>query len=92
MLLVVNAHGLARSIAALVKGYGEFEPRLQVAGVLANFSGTDRHREWISASLASASLPPLLGAIPRGAFPNLPQPSSGSGDRRPAQPVRKHSG
>jgi cobyrinic acid a,c-diamide synthase len=72
VLLVVNAHGMARSIAALVKGYREFDPKLRVAGVLANYSGGDRHRQWISDSLASASLPPLLGAIPRGAFPNLP--------------------
>jgi cobyrinic acid a,c-diamide synthase len=72
VLLVVNAHGMARSIAALVKGYGEFDPQLRVAGVLANHSGSARHREWISASLASAALPPLLGAIPRGVFPNLP--------------------
>ena len=72
VLLVANVHGMARSIAALVKGYAEFDPRLRVAGVLANQSGTERHREWISASLASAFLPPLLGAIPRGAFPNLP--------------------
>jgi cobyrinic acid a,c-diamide synthase len=72
VLLVANVHGMARSIAALVKGYAEFDPGLRVAGVVANQSGTDRHREWISASLASASLPPLLGAVPRGAFPNLP--------------------
>jgi hypothetical protein len=67
VLLVLNAHGMARSIAALVKGYGEFDPKLRVAGVLANHSGTDRHREWICASLATAFLPPLLGAISRGA-------------------------
>ena len=72
VLLVANVHGMARSIAALVKGYAEFDPGLRIAGVVANQSGTERHREWISASLTSASLPPLLGAIPRGAFPNLP--------------------
>jgi cobyrinic acid a,c-diamide synthase len=72
VLLVVNAHGLARSIAALVKGYAEFDPRIRMAGVIANRSGTDRHRQWLAASLEAADGPPLLGAIPRGAFPSLP--------------------
>ncbi|MBI5583424.1 MAG: cobyrinate a,c-diamide synthase [Deltaproteobacteria bacterium] len=72
VLLVVNAHGLARSIAALVKGYAEFDPRIRVAGVIANRSGSDRHRKWLAAALAAAGGPPLLGAIPRGAFPDLP--------------------
>lgn len=72
VLLVVNAHGLARSIAALVKGYAEFDPGVRVAGVIANQSGTDRHRKWLADSLQASGLPPVLGAIPRGAFPQLP--------------------
>lgn len=72
VLLVVNAHGLARSIAALVKGYAEFDSGIQVAGVIANRSGTDRHRKWLATSLEAAGGPPLLGAVPRGAFPDLP--------------------
>jgi cobyrinic acid a,c-diamide synthase len=71
ILLVVNAHGVARSLAALVKGYVEFDPDLRVVGVLANHCGSDRHRAWLSESLQSAALPPILAAIPRGAFPAL---------------------
>src|SRR5512143_1684810 len=72
VLLAVNVHGMARSLCAVVKGYAEFEADLKVAGILANHSGSDRHRDWLAQSLRSASLPPLLGAIPRGAFPTLP--------------------
>ncbi len=72
VLLAVNVHGMARSLCAVVKGYAEFETDLKVAGILANHSGSDRHRDWLSQSLGNASLPPLLGAIPRGAFPALP--------------------
>ncbi|HVP77227.1 MAG TPA: cobyrinate a,c-diamide synthase [Thermodesulfobacteriota bacterium] len=72
VLLVVNVHGMARSLSAVVKGCVEFEPGLRMAGVIANHSGSDRHKDWLRQSLRSASLPPLLGAIPRGVFPALP--------------------
>jgi cobyrinic acid a,c-diamide synthase len=71
VLLVVNAGGMARSIAAVVKGFSEFEPGVRITGVITNHSGTRRHRDWLSDSLDSASLPPLVGAIPKGAFPEL---------------------
>jgi cobyrinic acid a,c-diamide synthase len=71
-LLVVNVHGMARSLAAIVKGCVEFDRDLRIAGVIANHSGSDRHRDWLAKSLESANLPPVLGAIPRGAFPTLP--------------------
>ena len=72
VVLVANAHGVARSLAASVKGFASFEPDLKIAGVIANQTGSDRHAAWLKAALASASLPPLLGAIPRGSFPELP--------------------
>ena len=72
VLLVVNVHGMARSLSAVVKGCVEFEGDLKIAGVIANHSGSDHHKDWLTESLRSASLPPLLGAIPRGALPALP--------------------
>ncbi len=72
VLLVVNAHGIARSLAAIVKGYADFDPELRVGGVIANDCGSDRHRSGLAESLKAASLPPLLGSVPRGAFPSLP--------------------
>jgi cobyrinic acid a,c-diamide synthase len=72
VLLVVNVHGMARSLAPLVKGFVEFEPDLKIAGIIANHSGSNRHASWLSRSLESSSLPPLLGAVPRGALPTLP--------------------
>jgi cobyrinic acid a,c-diamide synthase len=72
VLLVVNVHGMARSLSAVVKGCVEFERGLKIAGVIANHGGSDHHKDWLTQSLKSASLPPLLGAIPRGSFPTLP--------------------
>jgi cobyrinic acid a,c-diamide synthase len=72
VLLVVNVHGMARSLSAIVKGCVEFERDSKVAGIIANHSGSDHHKDWLTQSLRSVLLPPLLGAIPRGAFPTLP--------------------
>jgi len=70
--LVANAHGAGRSFAAMVHGFATFVPELHIAGAIANRCGSDRHAEGLSASLIAASLPPLLGAVKRGAFPELP--------------------
>ncbi len=72
VLLVVNAHGMARSLAAVVHGFVSFDPLLHVAGVIANGCGSDRHARWLSDALKAASLPPLLGHIQRESLPKLP--------------------
>jgi len=72
VILVVSAHGVARSFAATVKGFAEFEDDVTVAGVIANRVGSGRHKALLAESLAGAGLPPLVGAIPREAFPKLP--------------------
>ena len=71
VLLIVDAHGLSRSLAAIVKGFAEFEPGIRIVGVLANRIGSPRHRTWLADALEGASLPPLLGAVPRDAFTPL---------------------
>ena len=69
--LVANAHGAGRSFAATAHGFATFVPEICVAGVIANRCGSDRHVDGLTASLASASLPPLLGAVKRGALPEF---------------------
>ena len=71
ILLVANVYGMARSLAALVRGFATFEPDLRIRGVVANHCGSERHAEWLADTLQAAGLPPLVGAIPRGAFPQL---------------------
>lgn len=72
VLLVIDGHGLSRSLAATVKGFSTFEPDVKVAGVLVNNCGSESHVSLIKNSLDFCSLPPLAGAIPRGGFPGLP--------------------
>jgi len=64
VVLVVDARGLGRSVAAMVGGYAAFDPHVRLAGVIANRVGSQRHTELLAAALAPLGLP-LLGAIPR---------------------------
>lgn len=72
VLLVVDASGAARTVAAVVKGMAEFGPA-RIAGVVANRVGSARHAEMVGQALASAGLPPLVGFVPQGALPSLPE-------------------
>ncbi len=71
VLLVANAKGAARSFAAMVLGFANFEPQPSVAAVIANRVGSQRHADWLAAALKSHELPPLVGAVPRDALPVL---------------------
>lgn len=72
VFLVVNVHGMARSIAALVKGFSEFDERVSIAGVIANMCGSESHARWLQQALVAVGAPPLLGRVMRDAFPELP--------------------
>ncbi|MFH1114146.1 MAG: cobyrinate a,c-diamide synthase [Pseudomonadota bacterium] len=71
VLLVINVHGMARSVSALVKGYSEFERNVNVAGVVTNHCGSERHAHWLGESLKAYGLPPMVAGVPRGAYPQL---------------------
>jgi len=72
VVLIAGAHGMSRSFAAQVRGYVGFEAGVDVVAVIANYAGSARHAAGLAESLRSAGLPPLLGAIPRGALATLP--------------------
>lgn len=72
VLLVVDASGAARTVAAVVKGLAEFGPA-RISGVVANRVGSARHAEMVGQALGSAGLPPLVGFVPQGALPSLPE-------------------
>jgi len=64
VLLILNCSSLARSIAAIAHGYRSFDPRVQVAGVVLNRVGSDRHLELLTAALEPLNLP-ILGVLRR---------------------------
>lgn len=78
VVLVADAHGVARSLAATVKGYTTFDRRVKVGGVIANRCASENHATLLKQALRAASLPPLVAAIPWGALPKLPRRNLGS--------------
>ena len=65
VVLVVDAWSLARSAAALVSGYADFDPDLDVAGVVLNRVAGEGHADLLREALEAVEDVPVLGAIPR---------------------------
>ncbi|WP_422785699.1 cobyrinate a,c-diamide synthase [Pseudonocardia spirodelae] len=66
VVLVVDVRGQSRSLAALLHGFRSFDPSVQVAGVILNRVGSDRHAGVCRAAAEEVGLP-VLGAVPRRA-------------------------
>ncbi len=64
VILVINARGMARSIAAMAQGYARFMPSLRFAGIIANNVASQRHARILHDALQAADAPPLLGTFP----------------------------
>ena len=64
VLLVLDCSRLSRSVAAIAHGFRSFDPRLQLAGLVLNRVGSDRHLELLTAALEPLHLP-ILGVLRR---------------------------
>lgn len=64
VLLVVDASAMARSAAAIVHGFGTFDPAVPIAGVIFNRVGSDAHEQLLREALADLGVP-VLGALRR---------------------------
>ena len=62
VILVVDASGMARSIAAVAQGFASFDPELRIGAVFANRVGSAGHLDLLRQALRS---PPILGGLPR---------------------------
>ncbi len=60
VVLVCDASGMARSIAALAGGFAGFDRELRVAGVIANRVGSRRHLDLLRQALP---VPPIVGGF-----------------------------
>ena len=72
VLLVVDASGLAQSVAPLVAGFREWRPDVSVAGVVLNRVAGDRHEAMLRAALAASGVP-VLGALRRDRGLSVPE-------------------
>jgi cobyrinic acid a,c-diamide synthase len=64
VVLIINCASTSRSIAAIAHGYRTFDPQIQLAGVILNQVGSDRHLELLTAALQPLQLP-ILGVLRR---------------------------
>ena len=66
VLLVLDCSAIARSAAAVVKGYQDFDPGLRLGGLLFNKVGGKAHTQWLKDAIAAAGLSvEVLGGIPQ---------------------------
>ncbi|GAA6760592.1 cobyrinate a,c-diamide synthase [Thermus oshimai] len=72
VVLVVDAGGMAGSIAPLALGFARHHPGVRVVGVIANRVGSERHAEILKEALAAHGLP-LLGWLPKDPALELPE-------------------
>ena len=70
VLLVVDAAGMARSIAAIGRGFADFDPLLRMAGVICNRVGSKGHLQILR---EAADNPPILGGMPADASLSFPE-------------------
>jgi cobyrinic acid a,c-diamide synthase len=73
VLLVVDAKGASRSVAATLWGFESFDPALSVRGVLFNRVGSEGHVALLKAAAVDRSHLEVAGALPRDAELVLPE-------------------
>ncbi|MBQ7170286.1 MAG: cobyrinate a,c-diamide synthase [Synergistaceae bacterium] len=64
VILVVNARSMGESAAAVALGFREYDRRVNLAGVILNFTGSDYHEEIIAEALREKGIK-FLGALRR---------------------------
>ncbi|AYK14320.1 MAG: Ni-sirohydrochlorin a,c-diamide synthase [Methanosarcina flavescens] len=65
VILVINARSITRSSAALVNGYKNFDPDVEIAGVILNNIGSRRHAEKAREAIEYYTGVPIIGIVPR---------------------------
>ena len=65
VILVVDAGKTARSIAAIILGFLQFDRNLKIAGIILNNVAGDRHAGYITEALAGRIRVPVVGIVRR---------------------------
>jgi cobyrinic acid a,c-diamide synthase len=72
VVFVVDADKQSQSIAALVFGFANFRPDVQIAGIILNRVATTRHEKMLTSALTPLGIP-VLGTLPRRDTLHLPE-------------------
>jgi cobyrinic acid a,c-diamide synthase len=73
IILVVNCQSMARSAAAVVKGFQCFSPGVQIAGVIANKVGSEGHYKLVKEAIEQECHVPVLGYLKREELIEIPE-------------------
>jgi cobyrinic acid a,c-diamide synthase len=65
VLLVIDIWGITRSTNAVINGFMNFDPRVQIAGIILNRAGGRIHYEMVLNSLPSRTRKLVIGYLPR---------------------------
>jgi len=89
VLLVVDCGGMARSAAAVVRGFQILDPRVRIAGVIANKVGSEGHYRIVRDAVLQECGVPVVGYLTKEPGMEIPErhlgliPSIGRGDLQP---------
>ncbi len=73
VVLVIDTAGITRGIAPLIRGYLDFDPDVNICGVILNKVGGARHEAKLRAALERYTDAEVLGAIGRDAAFEIPE-------------------
>ena len=73
VVLVIDSSGMTRGIAPLIRGYLDFDPDVDIRGVILNKVGGARHEAKLRAALERYTDAEVLGAIGRDAKLEIPE-------------------
>ena len=65
VVLVLDCRGTIRGVAPLLLGYQQFDPEVNISGVILNFVGGARHEQKLREVIARYTDIPVLGAVQR---------------------------
>jgi cobyrinic acid a,c-diamide synthase len=73
VVLIIDASGAARSTAAMALGYRNFDPNLNLAGVIFNGIGSESHYDMCREAVSTATGLRVLGYLPKRPDLTLPE-------------------
>jgi cobyrinic acid a,c-diamide synthase len=72
VVLVIDAHSMARSAGAIALGFRQFDRQLNLAGVILNNVAGAKHAQWLTEAVQSVGLN-VLGCIPHSENLRVPE-------------------
>ncbi|AEH48104.1 cobyrinate a,c-diamide synthase [Parageobacillus thermoglucosidasius] len=73
VLLVIDCSGMARSAAAIVRGFQTFDKRVRIAGVIANRVGSEGHFRLVKTAIEQECGIPVIGFLQKDDMLHIPE-------------------